>query len=114
LRYSTDGISYAPLGITYSVLENNAPNPQWNGSTAHAIYSFVRTTDGVSGGLLGEPTLFLRLVNTTTVSANGGTVGSVGTGRIDNFTVTAVPETAASAWLVGLGFAGFAYFRRRR
>jgi len=114
LRYSTDGISYAPLGIAYSVLENGTPNPQWNGSNAQAIYSFVRTTEGVSGGLLGEPTLFLRLVNTTTVSANVGTVGTAGTGRIDNFTVTAVPETAASAWLVGLGFAGFAYVRRRR
>jgi hypothetical protein len=114
LRYSTDGISYAPLGIAYSVLENGTPNPQWNGSTAQAIYSFARETSALPGNLMGEGTLFLRLVNTTTASATGGTIGAGGTGRIDNFTVTAVPETAASAWLVGLGFAGFAYLRRRR
>lgn len=114
LRYSTDGSSYAPLGITYSVLEHSSPNPQWNGSTAHVIYAFARDTSAMSGQLLGEPALFLRLVNTSAVSANGGTVGAAGTSRIDNFTVTAVPEAAANAGLLGLALAGFACLHRRR
>lgn len=114
LRYSTDGSSYAPLGVAYSVLENGSPNPQWNGSNAQAIYSFARETSAVPGNLMGEGTLFLRLVNTTTASANGATIGAVGTGRIDNFTVTAVPEAAANAGLLGLALAGFACLHRRR
>lgn len=113
LRYSTDGSTYAPLGIAYSVLEHGNPNPEWNGSNAQAIYSFARNTSAVPGQLLGETTLFLRLVNTSADSAGGGTVGFAGTGRIDNFTVTAVPETAASAGLISLGFASFVCLHRR-
>lgn len=113
VRYSTDGATYAPLGIAYSVLEHGNPNPEWSGSNSQAIYSFVRDTSAVPGQLLGEPTLFLRLVNTSAVSAGGGLVGAGGTSRIDNFTVTVVPEGAANAGFVGLAFAGLACLRRR-
>lgn len=113
LRYSTDGSTYAPLGIAYSVLEHGNPNPEWNGSNAQAIYAFARNTSGMPGGLLGETTLFLRVVNTSTDSAGGGTVGFAGTSRIDNFTVTAVPETAASAGIISLGIASVVCLQRR-
>ncbi|MBK9099322.1 MAG: choice-of-anchor D domain-containing protein [bacterium] len=35
-----------------------------------------------------QSTVYIRLVQTTTTSINGGTVATAGTGRVDNFTVT--------------------------
>ncbi|MFX7013402.1 VPLPA-CTERM sorting domain-containing protein, partial [Acinetobacter baumannii] len=59
--------------------------------------------------------LFFRLVDADTSAANGGTVGSGGTDRVDNVIVTASPvPVPAAIWLLGSGLFGFAGLRRRQ
>jgi hypothetical protein len=114
LAYSTNGTSFTNL-LDYSVLANAAPNPTWNGTTSSPLYSFSL---GLSGALDGQAQLIFRLLDRSTVSANGGVVASGGTDRLDNFLVagtatTEVPVPAA-AWLLGSGLLGMLGMGRRR
>ena len=83
--YSTNGVDFTQFGSTYMVSNNVAPNI-WSVSVTN---STTRCTNDLSGiaALNNAPTVYIRLVCASTVSANGGTVGSTGTDRIDNFTV---------------------------
>jgi hypothetical protein len=85
--YSTTGIgAFTDMGITYSVLANAAPNPTWNSSSPHAEFSFDFDLSDITA-LDDQATMFLRLVDLTTTSANGNTVQAGGTSRVDNFTI---------------------------
>ena len=59
--------------------------------------------------------VYFRLTDVSTTSINGGTVGTGGTDRIDNFTVTAdpVPEPSSVFLIGGLGSLAFILVRRR-
>ena len=111
VSWSTDGTTFTPLGAPYAVLANAAPNPTWNPTTSSPLYT--------SGPIAAPPaldnqaTIYFRLTNTSTVSANGGTVAATGTDRIDNVIIsgTAIPEPASLGLLAG---AGLALRRRRR
>ena len=63
-----------------------------------------------------QSSVFFRLVDTSTTSANAGTVAGGGTDRVDNFTVTAtaVPEPSTIALLTLGGAAGLVALRRKR
>ncbi len=109
LQTSVDGTNYSNLGSVYSVLANAAPNPTWSPGTNQSIYTLplVNLPDGIVG---------IRLVDASTVSANSGTVGTAGTDRIDNVTISgtaAVPEPT-SLVLFGLGGVGLAVGIARR
>ncbi len=67
-----------------------------------------------------QASVWFRLIDVSTVSASGGTVGGAGTDRVDNFIVaeTVVPEP--STWLAGLllalpfGVRGIRYVGNRK
>lgn len=111
LAYSTDGVNFNNFA-SYTVLANNTPNVAWNPTTYNSAYTFSYDLSAVSA-LDNQSSVFFRLVDNGTVSANGGTVASGGTDRVDNFVVSTVPEPASLALgLVG-GFAWLVALRRK-
>ena len=115
LQYSTDGSTFTPFGSNYSVLANASPNPVWNTSTSSSIYTSTIDLSSVAA-LNNDSAIYIRLVDADTVSANGGTVATGGTDRVDNFifTASAVPEPTTLA-LSGIGglFSMFVLRRKR-
>jgi hypothetical protein len=115
LQYSTDGSHFSTFN-SYSVLANGAsPNPAWSsGGARSAAYTFSDDLSSISA-INNVTNLFFRLVDADTTAANGGTVGSGGTDRVDNVIVTASPvPVPAAIWLLGSGLFGFARLRRRQ
>lgn len=111
LQYSTNGTTFTTLS-SYSVLANATPNTPWSSGTSSSAYTF--TQDLIADTALNnQATLYFRLVDADTVAAGGGTVGSGGTDRVDNVTVSAVPLPGA-LWLLGSGLLTLATQRRRR
>jgi len=99
VEYSTDGTTFHDLtpfnsNATYNALANS--NPAWNATTP-------RTGDNKTIALLqihaldNQPILDFRFVDTTTLSAANGTVGSSGTSRVDNILLTGVPISSTVA-----------------
>jgi hypothetical protein len=105
LTYSTDGTSYSTLA-SYLVLQNGGgTNSSWNSSTYQSVYTFYFDLSSLSS-LDNTPSAYFRLVNTSDVAANGGTVAATGTDRVDNFTVYVVPEPSGLLVLGGLMLLG--------
>lgn len=113
LAYSTDGTNFIDFQ-TYTVTTQT-----WSTSSAPAGSHYSLNLSGVTA-LNNQPSVYFRLVDIsmTSIGTAGtpGTVGTAGTSRLDNFTVTAVPEAGSwamiasgSALLLGLQLA-----RRRR
>ena len=100
LQYSTDGTTFTPFA-SYAVLANASPNPAWNATTASSLYTQNFDLSGVTS-LNNAASIYFRLVNTSTVSAAGGTVAAGGTDRVDNFTVYVVPEPGSLLAVGGL------------
>lgn len=101
LTYSTDGVNFTLLA-SYSVLANASPNPTWSSGTYQSLFNFNYDLSSISA-LDNAADVYFRLVNTSTVSANGATVAAAGTSRLDNFTVYVVPEPTGLT-LAALGF----------
>jgi hypothetical protein len=94
ISYSTTGIEpFDTTGITYTVLANDSPNPTWSSESPHAEFSYQFDLSGFPE-LDDQATMFLRLVDLSDTSANGGTVGTSGTSRVDNFSIFyyAIPD----------------------
>ena len=113
LFYSVNGGAYSQIGANYTVLANASPNPVWNATTSSSIYTFTPSLSSTGTALDNATTVSFRLVDQTTTSANGGTVATGGTDRVDNFVVSTVPEpTSLGLGLVG-GFAWLLALRRK-
>jgi hypothetical protein len=116
LGYSTDGVNFTNFGSIYSVLANASPNPVWNSTTSSSIYTFTDNLSGIAA-LNNQAAVLFRLVDASTVSANGSAVATAGTDRVDNFivsgTLAAVP-LPATAWLFGSGIVAMGAIARRR
>jgi hypothetical protein len=111
LAYSTNGTTFTDFA-SYSVLANAAPNATWASTgTPKSIYNLTDNL-GAIPALNNQAAAYFRLVDVSTVSANGLVVASGGTDRVDNFTVTgsviaSVPEPESYAMmLAGLGLMG--------
>jgi len=115
LAYSSSGSGFTAF-TNYVVLANGAaPNPSWNSTTSSSAYTISFDLSSVVS-LDNRSNVAIRLIDRSTVSANGGIVAAGGTNRVDNFTVTvtAVPEPGTYALLLaGLGMVGFVARRRR-
>jgi hypothetical protein len=109
LAYSTDGVAFTPFA-SYEVLITASPNA-WSSSVYQSMFTFDYDLSSITA-LDNAPTVFFRLENTSNVSAAGGAVASAGSSRVDNFTVSVVPEPA-SATLLGLGLTVWLIRRRK-
>jgi len=108
LQYSTDNVSYTNFG-TYAVTLDG-----WNttATPAASVKSFGLSTILAINNV---PNVYFRLTVVDTVSVNGGIVAAGGTSRVDNFTVTAIPEPSSTVALAGMfALAGVMLRRRRR
>lgn len=86
VQYSTDGTTFTDAtgtNSTYSVT-----NDAWTATTNNPVSTRTLDLSGVTA-LNNQPTVYIRLVNTTTTAITGGTVASTGSNRVDNFTVSA-------------------------
>lgn len=112
LQYSTDGSTFLDSGFTYAVIVNSSPN-NWNSTTPVPLSSYTVDLSSISA-LDNQAAIYLRLVNTSTTSANNGTVASTGTSRVDNVIISTVtvPEPC-SVLLAFCGLAGLGIARRR-
>jgi len=114
LTYSTDGTTFSQFASDYMVLANASPNPVWNATTASSIYSYSFNLSAVTA-LNNASAVYFRVVDDSTISANGGTVATTGTDRLDNFTVQVVPVPEPNiAALAGFGVLGLILSRRSR
>lgn len=113
LRYSTDGSSFTTFS-TYTVLPNQAGAPglgSWSSSTENTGYNYTFDLSAINS-IENLSTVYFRLVQVSTADATPpGTVAAGGTSRVDNVTVTAIPEPTTA--LLGLGSIGLLLRRRR-
>jgi Calx-beta domain len=98
LEYSTTGTtgSFINIGSPTTVQVNGtAPAPGWiTTGGQNAAYTFTPDLSAIQSSIINQTTLFFRLPDSSTVSANGGTVGGSGTDRIDNVVITGTPDAS--------------------
>jgi hypothetical protein len=106
LRYSTDGSSFTVF-TNYSVLITTTPNA-WSSASNNPIFNLSYDLSSITS-LDNQTNVYLRLVSEQTSAA-------AGTGRIDNVSITAVPEPSTFALLAlsAAGIGGYIFRRRRR
>jgi hypothetical protein len=101
--WSVDNGTFTPFGANYTVLDNSS---SWDASTAHPAYSFSIDLSSITD-LNNGSTAYFRIIDMALTNPTNGAVGTAGTDRIDNFTVsgdkitTSVPDSMPS--LAGLG-----------
>jgi hypothetical protein len=111
LQYSTDGSAFTSVGDDYSILQNGTPHTSWGSSPPRsAFYTFNVDLSGIPA-LNNASAVYFRLLDDSTVSADGSTVTTAGADRVDNFSVLLVPEPSSLAF-VALG--ALALFASRR
>jgi hypothetical protein len=82
--YSTDGVNFTQFS-TYT----NGDSPSWSAGTAAnpPIYSHTNDLSSITA-LNNAAVVYFRLTDNSTSSSGGATVGSGGTSRVDNFSVS--------------------------
>jgi len=113
LAYQINGGAFSDFQ-TYTVSGNSG---SWNAGTQNI--SDIRAFNLSSVlALNNAATVSLRLIDTSAISANGGTVLGGGTNRLDDFTINgtlaAVPEPASAALIGVLLMAGAIRARCRK
>jgi predicted extracellular nuclease len=89
LAYSTDGVNFTDF-YSYSL---PSPAISWSSGSTSLATKFSSDLSSVTA-LDNQATVYFRLIDAGTVSINGGTVGTSGTGRVDNFTVRGTGDQA--------------------
>ena len=95
VQYSTDGSNFTDAtgtNSTYQALVNGSPNTAWTAATFNPVFNLTLDLSSVTA-LNNQALVTIRLVNTSTVSTNGGTVATTGTERVDNFTALGTAST---------------------
>ena len=109
LQYSTASDFSSPTTLTSYTVTNDG----WSAGTPKPVSTHQGDT-GI-GNFSAFSSVYFRLVDTSTVSVNAGTVAAGGTSRIDNFTVafTPVPEPGEFAAMFAGGLVVFGLVRRQ-
>jgi hypothetical protein len=107
--YSTDGNIFTTIASSYTVLANSSPNA-WSSGTAITTTSYTYDLSAITA-LNNASTVWFRIIDSSTTSANGGTIATGGTDRVDNFSIAVVPEPSTVALL---GFGTLLLLRRFR
>ena len=84
IQWSTDGSTFTQFGGVYNV--TNAPT--WSSGSSTALTSYTFDLSSITA-LNNASTIYIRLVDAATTSTSGGTVGTSGSDRVDNFTISA-------------------------
>lgn len=106
LQYSLDGTAFTNF-TSYSIT-----NVTWNATTTLSGNQFSFDLSSIAI-LNSASTLYFRLADAATTAVTGGTVASTGTGRVDTFTVSAIPEPSTYAMIVGAAGLLFVVSRRK-
>ena len=104
LSWSTDGTNFT------SLLNHVVPSGSFSSVSVNAL--FQNGPVAAPSALDNQATIYFRLTNSSTLSINGGTVASGGTGRVDNVVITGVVPEPATIDLLSLG--GLVVIRRRK
>src|SRR5688500_929578 len=83
--YSTDGTIFTDFGSPYMVRANASP-PWSSGTPVVDLDTYDIDLRSITA-LNNQANVYFRFVNSSTTSANGGTVAAGGTSRVDNVTV---------------------------
>ncbi|MHB8842664.1 MAG: hypothetical protein ACYC56_12930, partial [Candidatus Aquicultor sp.] len=107
VQYSTDGTNFTDAtGGTYTIPKNwNNVVVPWGTSTGNDTSKITLDLSSVTD-LNNQAVVYIRLVNTSTVSNNGGTVATGGTNRVDNFIVTGSVQATSGPAVGDYGSAG--------
>jgi hypothetical protein len=100
VQYGNDGTNFTNAtgtNSTYQVILNGSPNPAWNSTTRSSVYEISLDLSSVST-LDNKSSVYIRIIQNSTTSISGSTVGTSGTDRIDNFTVRAVALEAPAGF----------------
>jgi len=88
-------------------------NGSWNGTTPTMIAtSYILDLSAITA-LENQPVVQFRITQANATSISGATVATGGTGRVDNFTVSAIPEPSTVA-LGAMACVGLLGYRLRR
>jgi len=113
LQYSTNGTNFTDFS-NYILQVNASPNTPWLGSgSPNPMYSYNYDLSSISV-LNNTANVYFRLTDGFTTSFTGGTVATSGSDRVDNFTITAIPEPSTYAFLMGAATTASVFFLRRR
>jgi hypothetical protein len=108
LFWSTDNSTFTAFGAQQTILANAAPNPLWNASTSNSMYTFTYATSigATVAAINNAATVYFRIQDSSTTSANGGAIAAGGTDRVDNVIITGLANPvyfAGSSLGVGTG-----------
>jgi T5SS/PEP-CTERM-associated repeat protein len=85
LQYSTDGTAFTDFGAPY-VVRTNA-TPAWGASTPSGLDYFYFDLSSLTA-ISDQSSVFFRLAVESNVSSSGGVIGTGGTSRLDNVTIS--------------------------
>jgi hypothetical protein len=113
--FSTDGVNFTPVGPSYIVLTNNASaNNEGSGKSTSAwsstgsqqsVYTFTFDLSSTNS-LANQPVVYFRLTVADGTAENGGSIGSAGTDRVDNFLVSGAPLASVTPPWLNIQLAG--------
>jgi YDG domain/MBG domain (YGX type)/Bacterial Ig-like domain (group 2) len=89
VQYSTDGANFIDFN-TYATPNNAGAALSWSSTTPISTSTLNFDLSSITA-LNNAATVYFRIVNNNTTAVNGGTVATAGTGRLDNFKITAQP-----------------------
>jgi hypothetical protein len=113
IAYSTDDVHFNGIGSGGATVDYAVANKSWSSGSSNSTTSYSDNLDFATA-LDNSVTAYFRLVDDSSTSADGGTVASGGTDRIDNFTVTATPAPEPSALVLTVAGSWLLLTRRRK